>query len=153
MDKTLVHEQLLSRVGEMQDDNTVAIPIDGRISISPISKLTLTSAHNHIYTLISTHTVAIPIDSRPYHIHTLTLEPSYHTLTSAHPLIFTHYYHTHINTPSYHTAGSLIIIEAFMKMCEEEVERLELRRRARDKFKVTPHHLHHDYSLSFLYTL
>jgi len=28
-----------------------------------------------------------------------------------------------------------IPIEAFMKMCEEEVERLELRRRARDKFK------------------
>ena len=25
--------------------------------------------------------------------------------------------------------------KAFMKMCEEEVERLELRRRARDKFK------------------
>ena len=28
-----------------------------------------------------------------------------------------------------------IPIDAFMRMCEEEVERLELRRRARDKFK------------------
>ena len=52
VDKALVHEQLLARVGEMQEDNTMAITI-----------------------------------------------------------------------------------EAFMRMCEEEVERLELRRRARDKFK------------------
>ena len=120
VDKALVHEQLIARVGEMQEDNTVAIPIEGTYSH-------ITQSHQH--TLVATQAIQYT------HTH-INAFLSIHATNTLSP---THSYQPTLCPTPWFPASTYIYhpssTKAFMKMCEEEVERLELRRRARDKFK------------------